>query len=153
VGATVETVIRRKKEATVVPRKKNQSEANYALEAGRSLIKRMTEAHRVGGTEAAWKVIFGAICEEGQFVQEASPSALVIYQAYVVVADSFLERNPDPKKVLALLTRIVKDLELYEVYNKKMKHDNFSEQEWIVIMVCLNTLKTTIDEISRKNKK
>jgi hypothetical protein len=97
-------------ERAMRPRRKNESLTEYAEAASRELHERTVAAYNARGLSAVWDQIFTAICHEGQYVREASPAAVVIYQKYVTIAVHYLKEHPDDEKTEELSRRVTEDL-------------------------------------------
>lgn len=128
----------------MLPLQKNQSLEEYAKAAAQALIEHAEATMVAKGANAAWDEIFKAICSEGQHVREVSPSAIVIYQYYVVVAATFLAEFPDTKKLMELATRAKEDLGRLTSRVPQMKDNNFTREEYISVSAAMGVLAKTI---------
>lgn len=111
------------------PKRKNESLSEYADAASRKLLKRMTSIFHAHGVDAVWKEIFQALCDEGQFVREVSPAAIVIYERYFSVAVNCLKEYPDAKRHEALVRRVKEDLAHHRSKYLQMQPQNFTNHE------------------------
>lgn len=129
------------------PLGKNQTLLERAKKAGLALVERAGEAARTNGADAAWEVVYNAICDEGEYVQEVSPEALVTYQMYVSLAFGFLQERPDYKKALQVIKRIDMDLSIFCERFITMKYSHFTEDECVMIAATMSVLKKTIQSL------
>ncbi len=132
----------------MLPRKKNQSLEKYAEAAGLHLSARAQKVLSKRGANAAWEVIFKEICNEGQNMREVSPSGIVIYGMYIVVAATFLKDYPDKKKLVELLLRAREDIDRLQERIPKMKPENFTPTEYTSIIAAMAILAKTIKSLA-----
>jgi len=110
------------------PLQKRQTLAEYADAAEKALLTAICLKY---GRKAKWDVILRAICLEGQYVREASPSALLIYERYVGIALAFLTKSFNEDMVREMWTRVNDDMKkLAYSYDMLAPHAGvFSETE------------------------
>jgi hypothetical protein len=130
------------------PLKKGETLTDYGKAATRALTKRTSLALEASNRHAAWKVIFKAICAQGEWMRFCAPAAFVVYELYVANALTFLHTFPSPRKAKQLTDRAIADLSASRDFLALMNDDNFSPAESAAICAAITEVTVSIQALS-----
>jgi hypothetical protein len=136
-------------EERMLPRKKNQTLENYAQAAAFELTLRVQMLKSTQGANAAWRAVIAEIRKEGQYVREASPSATLIYQMYVVIAMTLLREDPDDQKTRELVECVRGDLSTQLARVPSMKPGAYTQGEYSSIRGALLALEEDLRDLAK----
>ncbi len=119
---------------------KNQSLVERGTAAAKDLINRLVSAYARKGKDAAWAIIADAIRDEGQYVREASPAAVMTYQAYIFVAVSFLTEHHDLDKAIEFTKQVESDITgLQEQF--LMLRSTYTKDEFVSLSAAMTVMR------------